>query len=187
MNELLNYLNTSIRLDADSEEKLRSICSEASYTKGDYLLKENDYCRHLFFINHGLVKLSFDTGEVEFVMRFFQENQMLTELESITSNKPSKYQILALETVNCTLIPYVEFLKISLENPKLSSIITSLLSFAHINMMNRIREMLESNARKRYNNFLENNPDIINRISLGELSKYLGINQVTLSRIRNKK
>jgi len=53
-----------------------------------------------------------------------------------------------------------------------------------MNMMERVSEMLEENAGERYAHFLALNSRLVNRISLGDLASYLGITQVSLSRIR---
>jgi hypothetical protein len=39
-------------------------------------------------------------------------------------------------------------------------------------------------AKERYDNFLIQFPNCINRIPLGDLASYLGMTQVTLSRVR---
>jgi hypothetical protein len=54
-------------------------------------------------------------------------------------------------------------------------------------MMNRVKEMLEEDGLKRYDNFLKTNNYLMQRISLGDLANYLGITQVSLSRIRAKR
>ena len=41
-----------------------------------------------------------------------------------------------------------------------------------------------SNATERYKELLENNPDLLLRIQFGYIASYLGITQVSLSRIR---
>lgn len=187
MNKLIQFINNKVPLDEKTKENLLSICVEKKYKKGEKLLNIGGYCNYLYFINSGLVKLSFEVDEGEFIMRFFQENILFTELESLTTNNPSGYKITALEDVDCILISYSKFEKICREIPRLALLYNKMLTMAHINMMNRISEMLESDAKARYNNFLNENIEIINRISLGDLSRYLGINQVTLSRIRKKK
>ena len=187
MNKLIQFINSKVPLDEKTKEHLLSICVEKNYKKGEKLLSIGGYCNYLYFINAGLVKLSFEVDEGEFIMRFFQENILFTELESLTTNKASGYKITALEDVDCILISYSKFEKICREIPRLALLYNKMLTMAHINMMNRISEMLESDAKARYNNFLNENIEIINRISLGDLSRYLGINQVTLSRIRKKK
>lgn len=50
--------------------------------------------------------------------------------------------------------------------------------------MERISEMLEENAKERYANFVRDYPTLLQRISLGDLANYIGITQVSLSRIR---
>jgi len=187
MNNLIRFINNKVPLEKELQERLLSLCNEKYYKKGETILKTGGYCNHFYFINSGLVKLSFQANKGEFIMRFFQEDILFTELESLTTNKPSKYSIIALEDINCEIVSFSDFQKLSRENIKLGMFFNKFLTIAHINMMNRISEMLESKAVTRYNNFLYQNTEIINRISLGDLSKYLGVNQVTLSRIRSKK
>ena len=54
-------------------------------------------------------------------------------------------------------------------------------------MMKRISELLEDNATERYADFVREHPQLLQRISLGDLASYLGITQVSLSRIRAAK
>jgi CRP-like cAMP-binding protein len=69
----------------------------------------------------------------------------------------------------------------------IETLFRKLFSFASIGMMKRISEMLEDNATERYGIFLSENGGLLQRISLGDLSSYLGITQVSLSRIRSGK
>lgn len=43
------------------------------------------------------------------------------------------------------------------------------------------------NARQRYDQLLESNPELISRVPLGYIASYLGITQATLSRVRKQK
>ena len=55
---------------------------------------------------------------------------------------------------------------------------------ALVQLQNRINSMQFETAKKRYENFLVQYPNCINRISLGDLASFLGMTQVTLSRVR---
>jgi len=176
MNNLLRFINDKEPLEEKLKERLLSLCEEKHFNKGENLLITGGYCNHFYFINRGLAKLSFVADDGEFIMRFFPENILFTELESLTKKSPSRYKISALEDINCTIISYSKFENLCREIPKIGMFYSKFLTIAHINMMNRISEMLESNAKTRYNNFLVQNSEIINRISLGDLSKFLGIN-----------
>lgn len=46
---------------------------------------------------------------------------------------------------------------------------------------------IKDNPRKRYDELLKNNPEIIQRIPQHYIASYLGITPISLSRIRNKK
>ena len=61
------------------------------------------------------------------------------------------------------------------------------MTIANLNMIERVSEILEEDAKKRYLNFTSKNPQLLPRISLGDLARYLGITQVSLSRIRANK
>ncbi len=186
MNSITTFIQANVPITAESIDKLSSCCSDRVCEKGETLINTGSYCNHLFFINQGVVKLSFEADDGEFIMRFFQENILFTELESLTTGKPSKYQIVALEDLNYSVIPYPDFEQLCREDSNIALFYRTFLTRAHINMMNRISEMLESDAKTRYNNFIQLNGELINRIKLGDLSRYLGINQVTLSRIRRQ-
>ena len=186
MDSLFNFVRRSTRLSAETEEKWKSVCSVSSLKKGELLLRKGSYCRDFFFVEEGLVKLTFDKGEGEFIMRFFEENYLLTEVESLSLNKASKYEIRALEDTRVIRFSNEALETLSKEDPNVGLFYTRFLKMAHINMMNRISEILEADAKVRYTNFLEQQSALINRISLGDLSRYLGINQVTLSRIRKQ-
>jgi hypothetical protein len=50
----------------------------------------------------------------------------------------------------------------------------------------RIESFLFENAEQRYINFVKENPNLNNRVSISYLSTYLGIERPSLSRIRKK-
>jgi CRP-like cAMP-binding protein len=55
---------------------------------------------------------------------------------------------------------------------------------ALVQLQDRINAMQFETAKKRYEDFLVRYPGCINRISLGDLASFLGMTQVTLSRVR---
>jgi CRP-like cAMP-binding protein len=144
-------------------------------------------CKYFFFIEIGLVKLFFNKSDKEFIMRFFQENVMFTVLNSYLNQTPSEYIIKALEPATVTYIHHDEMDELCKKHHSIETFFRNLMSIAALNMMKRITEMLEENATRRYNNFVKDNNEILQRISLGDLANYLGITQVSLSRIRAKK
>jgi CRP-like cAMP-binding protein len=187
MNDFIQFCNQLSPLTTEAAGDLSGRLQTRSFKKGEYLLKDREVCRHLFFIDSGITKTFFNNSGKEFIMRFFPENSMFTVLDSFLTQSPSSYMILALETTSITCITKDELERLCRIHHSLETFFRKLVSFASINMMKRISEMLEENATERYNHFVEQNTDLLQRISLGDLASYLGITQVSLSRIRAKK
>ena len=112
---------------------------------------------------------------------------MFTVLDSYVSQSPSTFMVVTLEDSDIVYIHHDEMEKLCRKHRCIEHLFRNLVSFAALNMMKRINEMLEDDASKRYLNFRNDNYDLMQRISLGDLASYLGITQVSLSRIRAKK
>lgn len=138
-------------------------------------------------MDEGLTKTFFTSEDKEFVMRFFAEHSMLTVPDSFVSEMPSNYGMLALEKTRVTYISKPDLEQLCAKHHCVETFFRKLVSMAAANMMKRVSEMLEDNATARYNHFVANEGQLLQRISLGDLSNYLGVTQVTLSRIRAKK
>lgn len=187
MKEILDYLNKVMPLDTLATEDFLNAFELKIFKKGDLILRADQVCRHFYFIKEGLTKSHFYNDGKEFIMTFFKENTLFTEISSYVNEQPSKYMIMALEDTTVYSISKVKVLLLCKKHHVIETLFSKLFSFATLGMMKRISEMLEEDATKRYNNFIRENNQVLQRISLGDLSSYLGITQVSLSRIRAKK
>lgn len=187
MTDFLQYCNQLSKLEKDATDELLNKIKSRTYQKGEYLLKKREICKYLFFINDGLVKTFFHKNDKEFIMQFFPENAMFTVLNSYVNQARSSYMIIALESTSVTYIQHKEMEELCKKYHCIETFFRKLVSLASVNMMKRISEMLEENATEHYNSFVKENDGLLQRISLGDLSCYLGITQVSLSRIRAKK
>lgn len=187
MSGFINYCRQRTKLDENAIADLSAKLSTKIFKKRSLLLQENSICRSLFFIDEGLTKTSSTKDGKEFIMRFFHEGEMFTVLDSYISEKPSNFIITALEDTTITCITKGDMESLCETHHSIEHFFRKLLSYASLNMMRRINEMLENDATERYNNFVSDNSHIMQRISLGDLASYLGVTQVSLSRIRAKK
>lgn len=112
---------------------------------------------------------------------------LFAELSGFLTDKPSKYMIVALEQTDVLRIHRDIIMELCRKYHTAETLFSKLYSKAPVNMMGRISEMLEDDGKKRYSNFMKQNPGLIQRISLGDLADYIGITQVSLSRIRAQK
>jgi len=173
-----------------TEEALSSLIRASSaktYRKGQYLLKKGQVCTHLFFVEEGLIKSFYNKDGKPFVMRFFAENVMFSVFDSYIPQEPSKFALIALEETTVRAISYASMEQLCSKHHCIETFLRKLLSIATIKMAKRIKEMLDTDSAARYNLFLKENSNIVQRISLADIANYLGITQQSLSRIRASK
>lgn len=187
MSGFLRFCHQLSPLDNEVAENLLNKVTVKTFQKGDALLKTGDVCRHVFYVEEGLAKTCFSKDYKEFIMRFFPAGAMFTVLDSYVLQKPSTYAVTALETTTVSCVSRSDLEGLCQEHHAVETFFRKLVSVAAVNMMKRVSEMLEENATARYNNFVTENNHLLQRISLGDLANYLGITQVSLSRIRAKK
>ncbi len=187
MTDFVSAFNHLSVLSQEATDDISECLFTKSYEKGGLLLKAGEICKKLYFIDEGLTKTCFAKDDKEFIMRFFPENSLFTVVNSFEMQAPSTYDITALEKTSVTYILKSDLNILCKKHHSIETAFRKLLSIATINMMKRISEMLEDSATERYNHFLKDSGHLLQRISLGDLASYLGITQVSLSRIRANK
>lgn len=187
MKDFVSAFNHLENLSQEAAEDLYDCLSAKVFDKGELLLKAGETCRKIYFVDEGLTKTFFTKEDKEFIMRFFHEHTLFSVLNSFETQTPSQYEIMALENTTVTYLLKIDLETLCKKHHCIETAYRKLLSIATINMMKRISEMLEENATERYNHFLKDNGQLLQRISLGDLANYLGITQVSLSRIRANK
>jgi len=185
MTDFIRYCNTLSSLDAMAAEDLEKSIFVRSYTKGDLILKQGDTCRYLYFINDGLVKVCSYKNDKEFIMRFFSENALFSVFDSFVTQTASKYIIEVLEDAKITFVGRDALDDLCQRHHCIERLFRIVATDTLVRMTKRINEMLEEEASERYTRFLIENRPIIQRLSLGDMAKYLGITPQSLSRIRN--
>lgn len=187
MKDFIGQCNELSFLDSTSKADLNNVLKVRRFKKGESILYNGDICRHIFFINSGLVKVFSYKEDKEFIMRFFSEDQLFSVFDSYFMKTPSRFTISALENTTVTLIGYEDMARLSERHHAIETFYRKITADTTVRMTKRINEMLEEDTTERYHNFVSENNTILQRISLGDLAKYLGITQQSLSRIRTRK
>lgn len=171
-------------------EEINFMCSKLTVTKLEaniLYLKAGKIQESIAFSFKGLLRSFFinDKGE-EITIAFIKENNYAADYDAFLGQKPSNYYI---ETIEPCWLINVPFTSIQECYSKFKNCENygRLVTEKHLNkVQNRINSFLLNNAEQRYINFISQNKDILNRISLTHLSSFLGIKRQTLTRIRKK-
>ena len=190
MNSFFQYCNHCNNLSLNCgvlKEEIAMVTKKATFEKGDIIVKKGGICHQLFYIEEGLIKVVFHKEKNEFILCFCHENETFTILESFQHQTPSDFTIIALETTTVSYIEYNDMERLCKNHHCIETYFLKLISHISLQFIKRTCELLQDNSIQRYNYFINKDNDLFNRISLGDLSHYLGVNQVTLSKIRRKR
>ncbi|MFC4231457.1 Crp/Fnr family transcriptional regulator [Parasediminibacterium paludis] len=187
MDRFIKYLNAYSKLSDLTIEKLRANIITLELQKNQLLLRQDQICKHLYFVEKGILKQYYFLGDKAIIDYFATENKIVSSISSLFGQKPSNKIIEAIETSTLQAVSYEKLESLFLDNPDLERVGRLIATEAFMLMEERIFSLQFHTAKKRYDDLLNNNPDILMRVSLGDVASYLGITQVTLSRIRSQK
>jgi len=176
--ETLGVTNTASILEA---KQVKS----SSLQPGQRLIQIGDKNRNLYFFSKGLFKIVYcDEFGREFIRAFLQSGMFYVSLSSCLKNCPCNCYLEAIEYCE------FEFIDFDLVTRGLDSSLSfnrawrKYMNSHFIRHERRELELLANNAKQRYLNFLEDNPDLDARLPNKLVASYLGITEQSLSRIR---
>ena len=179
-----DILNQIYILPKSSADLLKNYVSVLNCPKGHLLIKAGRVERKLYFIKKGIVRAFSESEKGETTFWFGEEGETAISMKGYVQNERGYENIQLLE--DCELYALdIKDLNYLYEND--IYIANWGRKFAEneiLKMEHRIisRELLE--ATERYQFLLINSPNFVRRIPLKHIASYLGITQVSLSRIR---
>ncbi len=185
---LIKSISEHIELNSEEQNLIENFWTEKTLKKGEYLLRNGEICRTDNFVVNGTLKafyINSKTGKEE-ILYFAIENWWATDIDSFQKQKPSIYNIQAIEQTELLQIRYDSFQEMLKQIPKLERFFRIILEKYLGSLQKRIIEDNALDAEQRYANFIENYPKIIDKVPQYLIASYLGITAEFLSRIRKK-
>ncbi|MDC7125085.1 MAG: Crp/Fnr family transcriptional regulator, partial [Spirochaetales bacterium] len=171
----------------DEQQKFEKKLSGLYLEKGEYLLREGKPPHKVSFVVSGLFRAYYltESGD-EKTIAFRGRGKPLSAYSSFLNGEPAKFSIQALEKSLLLFITIEDFNTLCSENILWKNITNQYYVNLFIEKEARERELMSDDAEKRYNRFVKDYPGLFERINHYYIASYLGISNVTLSRIRNK-
>ena len=185
------YLKTVKDLCPNANTKalnfLESGLTVTSLAVKNFYIQANTTQKQVGFVFSGLLRAFYidDKGN-EITIRFAKELDFATEYVAFITQTPSKFFFQCLEPCQIVNIPYPHMQEAYSKFPVLEKYGRLIAEEVLKSQQNKIQSFLFENAEQRYINFVKENPNLNNRVSLSHLSTYLGIERPSLSRMRKK-
>ena len=168
-------------------EILLPLLQKRSIKKGDYILKEGEISKTIFFLINGLVRMYFiDFEGNDISYRFTSTNRFFVDYQSLLTQQPSHYFLQALQNTTMLVINYEDVLHTYQISPAWSNFGRIWSEHVYLQLNERVEMLLLMKPEERYLHLLNEQPYLFNEVSQIHLSSYLGIKPESLSRIRKR-
>jgi CRP-like cAMP-binding protein len=186
--QLIDYVQNFVSLNDDEAEQLATAFNEVKIKKRQFIVQPNFTNQHRSFVVKGAFRsyAITDNGQ-EHTLQFAIENWWVSDFNSYIYQHPASLFIVALEDSTILQIEYEKEQELKKSNHKFETFFRIMaekgLAFEH----RRILFDLTHDAETRYENFLLNYPNFVQRVPQYALASYLSMSTEFLSRLRNKR
>lgn len=187
MQALFSHIQHIHPISTEAKSALEKICKELSFTKNQTIQEIGHTCRTIYFVSKGVVRIYYYKDGIDITESFEFENAFVARAESLFTGKPSQKAIQAIEDTHLIAIDSNKLFKLFDEHHDLERLFRKIIETSYVTTVNRIESLQFHTAEERYNALIKEAPDVLKRVPLKYIASYLGITQVSLSRIRVQK
>jgi len=181
------YINQICFLTADGFDQLVPIAKSKRLGKGEVLFEKGQVSSFYYLVETGFLCNHYYTEGIITHTNFTFEGSFTADLKSMKEQLPS---LISIEAGEEALVWVLDGKMLS-ERCMLSA---EIMNFSRMLISRLLIEAEEYNnllklnkPDKRYEYIENNNPELLQRISIAQMASYLGVTEGTLTRIRQKK
>lgn len=182
---MINTIIQSIYpLPEQSLAKLTETIDLVTLPKGHLLFKADKIATDIYFIKKGIARAFCHEVDNEVTFWFGMEGDIVLSYNSYISLKPGYENIELLENSELFVLKSATLQALYNEDIHIANWGRKFAEQELIKTEDRFISSQSKNATTRYTELINTTPDILKRVQLGYIASYLGITQVSLSRIR---
>jgi CRP-like cAMP-binding protein len=187
MEPLLRYIHSITTFSEESWIQLQPALSKRIFKKKEFLLKEDQFCNSLFFIEDGYCRSYYERDGVEKNTAFFFENDIATNLRSFGSGQKSEASIIACEPLVAIILDKDKLFQAAKTVPEIEVLGRNCIRL-FASRQEEFSVLFNIYSAEERLSYIENKyPQLLQRVSQTQLASFLGIARETLSRIRKRR
>ena len=166
-------------------QEISACFTRGTLQKEEILLQDGKICRHLYFLERGLLRYYITKNGHDTTKFFTDAPYCFTSQVSFTAAKPAAENIQAIEQSVIWQTTFEQANRL-LEIKSWNTFIRKLVQEVQYYTEEILEEIQTETAENRYKKMIKANPQFLQRIPLKYLASYFGIAPQSLSRIRKK-
>lgn len=184
---LLHNLRKQILLSDEEANLLVAKLEVRKVKKKQWLVTPGDYCQSEHYINKGCFRAyCIDEDGTEHITKLSTEDWWITDIQSYLSGEPARLYVEALEDGEVIVFKKNVLEELYEAIPQLNKYFRLLYQLALVNNQRRIFQTISSTAEEHYTQFLQQHPNLDQRVPQYMIASYLGITPEFLSKIRKR-
>ncbi|WP_276495706.1 Crp/Fnr family transcriptional regulator [Pontibacter litorisediminis] len=184
MHTVLTSIRQLYPLSEGTFGQLTSLMQRLELPKGHILFREGEVSHKVFFIDQGIARAFCYRNDQEVTFWFGAEGDLIFSYYSYVANLPGYETVELLERSVVYAVDLNRLQELYLSNIELANWGRKLAEYELIKTEERFMAFQFQSATERYKALLKQNPELVQRVQLNQIASYLGVTQVTLSRIR---
>lgn len=177
------FIKTIVGINELDWQLVLSKCSPRQIPKGKLILKKGQVASQYYFIVTGGVRFFYETEEQEITSWVMFKNEFFTEISSLHPQKPTRFNIEAVEDTELLVIDKKDMDFLYAHVPVWEEFGRKIWQAMSVRMIDQILKFQTLSAEEHYLQFLKD-PEFIQKVPVKQLAAVLGITPNALSRIR---
>ena len=184
--DIEQIISRTYPLPPASMERLKARMQEVELPKGHHVMRMGKVEKDIFFIKRGIARAytSVEGNDVTFWIG--EEGDTLVSMNGYVNNRPGYESIELMEPSVLYMLKRADLQRLFLGDINIANWGRRYAETELIATERRPISFLLTDASERYSRLMADNPEYLQRLPLGSIASYLGITQVSLSRIRAK-
>lgn len=180
------FLHKFVTLAEDEFDQYIKPSVEVRHFKRKQLItKEGEVEDYLNFVTKGLVRKFYKKEKEEINTQISTEGHIIHAQESFHSRTPSEYFVEAIENSTLVSITYDDLEKIYSRSHKMERLGRLVITFTMVIKDRWQMNMIKLTPRERFLDFVQKNPELLQRVPQKYLASYLNIQPETFSRFKH--
>jgi CRP-like cAMP-binding protein len=181
-----NNINSLSKLTNDEMIIFLSHMETKTIKQYDFYLKEGSVCKSVAFINKGLVRIYYVKNGKEYVRRFLEKDEWVTDYAGFLLKTPSLCFIEALEDTELFTLSFDNMQKLYSYSKSFEKFGRIIAEKVFIESNQRNVSLILNSSEELYLTLMKERPHLLNRIPLKYIASYIGVEPESLSRIRKR-
>lgn len=153
----------------------------------EIFISQGMICRNVYYVKKGIVRCFYITDDAEEkTIIFRKESDFFGIPEGLLENKATKQFWQALEDCELYEISHDSIEKMSEDNITLMKIRLEIAQKMTLQAVKRVESFVLYSPLQRYQNLMDSQPEIIQRVADKHIASFIGVTPVSLSRIRKR-